>query len=205
DAYLARPNLLFGGNWPVSGASYADIHATMPILSARIIIAVIVAALALLSVFFRTNRLIWAGVGPYLLTVVAGWLYPSSVQRFSVAPNELAKETPFIEDSIAATRKAFALDKVEERELSGEKTLTSQDIQKNQQTVKNIRLWDKNQLLDTFAQLQVLRPYYDFSSVDNDRYLINGELKQVMLSPRELSSDKLPNRNWINEHFAFTH
>jgi hypothetical protein len=205
DAYLARPNLLFGGNWPVSGASYADIHATMPILSARIIVAVIVAAIALLSVFFRTNRLIWAGVGLYLLTVVAGWLYPSSVQRFSVAPNEFAKETPFIEYSIAATRKAFALDKVEERELSGEKTLTNQDIQKNQQTIKNIRLWDKNQLLDTFAQLQVLRPYYDFRSVDNDRYLINGELKQVMLSPRELSSDKLPNRNWINEHFAFTH
>src|SRR5262249_60900597 len=99
------------------------------------------------------NRLILAGVGIYLLTIVAGWVYPSSVQRFSVAPNELSKEMPYIEHSIAATRKAFALDRVEERELSGEKALTSQDIQKNQQTVKNIRLWDKNELLDTFAQL----------------------------------------------------
>src|SRR5215475_8266049 len=205
EAYLAKPNLLFGGSGPVSGASYADIHAAMPIISARIYIAIIVAALALLSVFFRTNRLIWAGIGLYLLTIVAGWTYPSTVQRFSVAPNELAKEKPYIEYSIAATRKAFALDRVEERELSGEKTLTGQDIQKNQQTIKNIRLWDKNELLDTFAQLQVLRPYYHFQSVDNDRYRINGELKQVMLSPRELSSDKLPNRNWINEHFAFTH
>ena len=204
-AYLEKPNLLFGGSGPVSGASYADIHATMPILSARIVIAVIVAALAAASVFFRTNRLILAGVGLYLLTIVAGWIYPSTMQRFSVAPNELAKETPYIEHSIAATRKAFALDRVEEREISGEKTLTSQDIQKNQQTIKNIRLWDKNQLLDTFAQLQVLRQYYYFQSVDNDRYRINGELKQVMLSPRELSSDKLPTRNWINEHFAFTH
>ncbi|HEV2665143.1 MAG TPA: UPF0182 family protein [Blastocatellia bacterium] len=205
EAYLAKPNLLFGGSGPVSGASYSDVHATMPILSARIYIAVIVAALALLSVFFRTNRLILAGVGLYLLTIVTGWIYPSAVQRFSVAPNELAKETPYIEYSIAATRKAFALDKVEERELSGEKALTGQDIQKNQQTIQNIRLWDQAQLLDTFAQLQVLRPYYHFQSVDNDRYRIKGELKQVMLSPRELSSDKLPNRNWINEHFAFTH
>lgn len=205
EAYLAKPNLLFGGSGPVSGASYADIHAMMPILSARIYIAIIVAALILASVFFRTNRLIWAGVGLYLLTIVAGWLYPSTVQRFSVAPNELAKETPYIQHSIAATRKAFALDRVEEREFSGERTLTGQDIQKNQQTVRNIRLWDQQPLLDTFAQLQEIRTYYKFQSVDNDRYLINGELKQVMLSPRELSSATLPTRNWINEHLIFTH
>jgi uncharacterized protein len=203
EAYLAKPNLLFGGSGPVSGASYADIHAAMPIISARIYIAIIVAALALLSVFFRTNRLIWAGIGLYLLTIVAGWIYPSTVQRFSVAPNELAKEKPYIEYSIAATRKAFALDRVEERELSGEKTLSNQDIQKNQQTIKNIRLWDKNELLDTFAQLQEIRTYYKFQSVDNDRYRINGELKQVMLSPRELPPDS--NRNWINEHLTYTH
>jgi len=203
EAYLAKPNLLFGGSGPVSGASYADIHAAMPIISARIYIAIIVAALAVASVFFRTNRLIWAGIGLYLLTIVAGWVYPSSVQRFSVAPNELAKEKPYIEYSIAATRKAFALDRVEERELSGEKTLTGQDVQKNQQTIKNIRLWDKNELLDTFAQLQEIRTYYKFQSVDNDRYRINGELKQVMLSPRELPPDS--NRNWINEHLTYTH
>jgi hypothetical protein len=205
EAYLAKPNLLFGGSGPVSGASFADIHATMPILSARIYIAIIVAALAVASVFFRTNRLILAGIGLYLLTIVAGWSYPSAVQRFSVAPNELVKETPYIEHSIAATRKAFALDNVEERELSGEKTLTSQDIQKNQQTIKNIRLWDKQPLLDTFAQIQEFRTYYQFQSVDNDRYNINGELQQVMLSPRELAPEKLQNRNWINEHFMFTH
>jgi uncharacterized protein len=205
NAYLARPNLLFGGSGPVSGASYADIHATMPILSARIYIAAIVAALAVASVFFRTNRLIWAGVGLYLLTVAAGWLYPAAVQRFSVAPNELAKETPYIQHSIAATRKAFALDRIEERELSGERTLTAQDIQKNQQTVRNIRLWDQQQLLDTFQQLQEIRTYYDFRSVDNDRYRINGELRQVMLSPRELSSATLESRNWINEHLTYTH
>src|SRR5262245_6384738 len=186
EAYLAKPNLLFGGTGPVSGASYSDVHATMPILSARIYIAVIVAALALLSVFFRTNRLILAGVGLYLLTIVIGWIYPSAVQRFSVAPNELAKETPYIEYSIAATRKAFALDRVEEREISGEKALTGQDIQKNRQTINNIRLWDQDQLLEAFEQLQEIRQYYDFRKVDNDRYHINGELKQVMLSPREL-------------------
>ena len=132
EAYLAKPNLLFGGSGPVAGASYADINATMPILSARIYIAIIVAALAVASVFFRTNRLILGGIGLYLLTIVAGWVYPTTVQRFSVAPNELAKEMPYIQYSIAATRKAFGLDSVEEHEISGEKTLTGQDVQKNQ-------------------------------------------------------------------------
>jgi uncharacterized membrane protein (UPF0182 family) len=205
EAYLARPNLLFGESGPVAGAGYADINASLPILSAQMVIAAIVAAAAIASVFFRSNRIIWTGVGLYFLTIVAGWVYPSSVQRFSVAPNELEKETPYIQHSIAATRKAFALDGIEERELSDEKPLTAQDIQKNQQTIKNIRLWDQKPLLDTFAQIQEFRTYYQFKSVDNDRYHINGELKQVMLSPRELSADRLSNRNWINEHFTFTH
>jgi uncharacterized membrane protein (UPF0182 family) len=205
EAYLAKPSLLFGGNELVAGASYADIHATMPILSARLAVAIIVAALALASVFFRTNRLIWAGIGLYLLTLAAGWIYPAIVQRFSVAPNELAKETPYIQHGIAATRKAFALDRIEERELSGERTLTAHDIQKNQQTINNIRLWDQQQLLDTFAQLQEIRTYYDFRAVDNDRYHINGALKQIMLSPREMSTANLPARNWITDHFNYTH
>src|SRR5262249_18720189 len=149
--------------------------------------------------------LVWAGIGIYLLTIAAGWIYPAAVQRFSVAPNELAKETPYIQYGIAATRKAFALDRIEERELSGERTLTAHDIQKNQQTINNIRLWDQRQLLDTFAQLQEIRAYYDFGSVDNDRYHINGALKQIMLSPRELSTASLLTRNWITDYFNYTH
>ncbi len=205
QAYLEGPNLLFGVSGPVSGASYSDINASMPILYVKMVVAAVVALLAVASIFLGSNRLIWVGAGVYVLTIIGGLIYPAVVQRFSVAPNELAKETPYIEYNIAATRKAFALDRVEERELSGEKALTSRDIQENQLTIKNIRLWDQQPLLDTFAQIQEIRPYYEFQSVDNDRYRINGELQQVMLSPRELPSASLPNRNWINEHLTFTH
>src|SRR6185503_16358560 len=104
----------------------------------------------------------------YAVTLLAGWVYPASVQRFSVAPNELAKETPYIERNIAATRKAFALDAVDERELTGEAVLTAADIEVNRATIDNIRLWDQRQLLDTFAQIQEIRTYYDFKNVDND-------------------------------------
>jgi hypothetical protein len=204
-SYMAMPNLLFGEDGAVSGARYTEIHALLPILYVQAVVAAVIAVLALASIFIQSNRLIWLGVVVYLLTIAAGWVYPWFVQRFSVAPNELAKETPYIQYNIAATRKAFGLDRIEERELSGEKTLSAEDIRKNQRTVNNIRLWDKGPLLDTFAQIQEIRTYYEFKSVDNDRYLINGELQQVMLSPRELASASLPNRNWINERLTFTH
>ena len=122
-----------------------------------------------------------------------------------VAPNEQVKETPFIVHNIAATRAAFALHDVEEREISGDALLTRADIDRNDITLKNVPLWDHQPLLDTFSQLQEIRTYYDFASVDNDRYTINGEYRQIMLSARELNSDSLQNRTWINEHLTFTH
>jgi uncharacterized protein len=205
QAYLGIPNLLFSTSGPIAGASYTDLHATLPLLYVQVGVAVLVAVLAAASLLRSKSGLLWAGVGFYLLVLVAGWLYPAIVQRFSVGPNELAKETPYITYNIAATRKAFGLDQVEERELPGETALAAADIRENQPTINNIRLWDQKPLLDTFSQIQEIRTYYDFQSVDNDRYRLNGELQQVMLSARELSSASLPNRNWINEHLTFTH
>ncbi|HEX2488795.1 MAG TPA: UPF0182 family protein [Blastocatellia bacterium] len=204
QAYLGIPNLLFSTSGPVAGASYTDINATLPLLYMQVGVAALVAVLAAASLLRSKSGLLWVGLGLYLLTLIGGFLYPAIVQRFSVGPNELAMETPYIIHNIDATRKAFGLDKVEERELPGETALTAQDIQDNQATINNVRLWDQQPLLDTFSQIQEIRTYYDFKSVDNDRYRINGELRQVMLSARELSSESLPNRNWINEQLTFT-
>ena len=107
--------------------------------------------------------------------------------------------------NIEATRQAFNLAAVRTRNVSGDAELTRQDIDRNADTIKNVRLWDHQPLLDTFGQIQELRTYYDFASVDNDRYTVNGELRQVMLSARELNPESLPNRTWINEHLTFTH
>lgn len=205
EAWLAMPNLLLGEGSPAAGAGYTDVNATLPLLRVQAIVAGLVAIFAIASIFARRTGLLWLGLALYGLTLVSGWIYPSFVQRFSVAPNELAKETPYIQYNIAATRKAFGLDQVEERELSGDTMLTAKDIQGNQGTIRNIRLWDQGPLLSTFGQLQEIRTYYEFRSVDNDRYHINGQPQQVMLSARELNSDSLPNRNWINEYLTFTH
>lgn len=204
--YLEMPDLLFSGNGPVAGASYTDINAKLPMLWVELFASLLVAVLAIVTMFSSGLRLLIAGVAIYLLAIViGGWFYPMIVQRFSVAPNELVKETPYIVHNINATRRAFALDKVEERELAGDAGLTLQDIQENKPTINNIRLWDHKPLLDTFGQIQEIRTYYEFQSVDNDRYRINGELRQTMISPRELSVSSLQTRNWINERLTFTH
>ena len=205
-AWLAMFHLLYADSGPVTGAGYTDLAVRLPVLKIQVALAIVLALLALAGLFWRSNRLIAGGVAIYVLLLAGGHIVaPSIVQRFSVAPNELVKETPYIEHNIRATRQAFGLDLIEERELSGETTLTRQDIEQNKPTINNIRLWDHHPLLDTFAQIQEIRTYYEFQSVDNDRYLINGELQQTMISPREISIASLPNRNWINERLSFTH
>jgi uncharacterized membrane protein (UPF0182 family) len=136
---------------------------------------------------------------------VAVNIYPAAINRLVVAPNELAKETPQLLRHIEATRRAWGLDSVVVRDLNGEARLTEADIAANRGTVDNVRLWDRDPLLQTFGQLQEIRTYYDFVSVDDDRYHIDGRYRQVLLSPRELNSASLPTRTFINERLTFTH
>src|SRR5438874_2416387 len=146
------------------------------------------------------------------LKAVGFWLdrfglgvYPALLQRFRVTPNELAAERPFIGHNIRMTRQAYGLDRIVEREFPADEALDARALERNAATVKNIRLWDYRPLLRTFAQLQEIRTYYKFVDVDNDRYVVNGEYRQLMLSPRELSYQHLQSRIWINEHLTFTH
>jgi uncharacterized protein len=206
-AWLDVPNLLVSpaGSGVVYGGSFADIQARMPALRILMVLAVAGAALAVYHAFSTRLWPIPAAVALYILGVAGGFAYAGVVQRFVVSPNEQVKETPYILHNIEATRLAFAIDQVDERSVSGDATLTRQDIARNADTLENVRLWDHQPLLDTFSQLQEIRTYYDFVSVDNDRYVINGRYRQVMLSARELNSASLPNRTWINERRTFTH
>ncbi len=207
-AYLEVPHLLTDVEAPglVPGASYADVVARMPALRVLTGVAVICAGLAAFHAYSSTIWPVPLAIGLYLVTAVGGSLYAAAIQRFVVTPNEQAAEMPYITHNITATRQAFNLAEVRTRNVSGDAgQLTREDITRNADTIKNVRLWDHQPLLDTFGQIQELRTYYDFASVDNDRYTINGELRQVMLSARELNSESLPNRTWINEHLTFTH
>jgi len=203
--WLDMPSMLLTQTNAVFGASYSDVHAHLPVLWLTIGVLAIGGALAVVHGFTRRGWPLPLAIGLYFLVTIGGSIYAASVQRFSVAPNELNREQAYILNNIDATRRAYALDRVEEHEHSGDSELTAKDVIANAATVENVRLWDHQPLLKTFGQIQEIRTYYEFKSVDNDRYLIDGKYRQVMLSVRELNPDSIPNRSWVNERLMFTH
>jgi len=199
--------LLFSTTGPLVGASYTDLHATLPALRISAIAALIAAAVVIEGGVRRRLGLnaVLAFAGYAAIGVVGRGLAPTLMQKFVVAPTELTRETPYLERHIAATRRAWGIDSVEVRDLGGEANLTLADIRANAPTIDNVRLWDREPLLRTFGQLQEIRTYYDFINVDDDRYWIDGRYRQVLLAPRELNAASLPTRTFINEHLTFTH
>ncbi|HEX9611658.1 MAG TPA: UPF0182 family protein, partial [Gemmatimonadales bacterium] len=205
--FLRIPALLQSTTGPLVGASFADLHATLIGLRIAGLAALAGAALVLWGATSkRLARQTVLAVAIYFgVSLLGVAVYPAVVQRLVVAPNELTKETPQLAHHIAATRRAWGLDSVVTRDLSGEARLTERDIRANRPTIDNVRLWDRDPLLQTFGQLQEIRTYYDYISVDDDRYVIDGQYRQVLLSPRELNSASLPTRTFINERLTFTH
>lgn len=203
---LDQYQLLYSRRGVIFGAGYADIHARLPALYVMVVVAVAAAAVLAIS----ANRRGWglplaAGAAIPAAGIIGGSLIPDLLHRFQVLPNEIVMERPYIEHNIRLTRFAYGLDHVEAKEFPASDQLTPKQVAANTLTTNNIRLWDHRPLLSTYRQLQQIRTYYDFIDVDNDRYLINGELRQVMISPRELSYRNLPSRIWINEHLTYTH
>jgi uncharacterized membrane protein (UPF0182 family) len=201
------PSLLYSTTGPLVGASYTDVHARLPALRITAVLAVVVAVAVLVGALRQQLALYGLlAIGSYVAVAFVGrGLFPTAMQSFVVAPTELTRETPYLRHHIAATRHAWGLDSVETRELGGGADLTLADIRANAPTIENVRLWDRDPLLLTFGQLQEIRTYYDFISVDDDRYWIDGKYRQVLLSPRELNAGSLPTRTFINEHLTFTH
>jgi uncharacterized membrane protein (UPF0182 family) len=203
---LGRYTLLQSSTGIVNGAGYSDLHATLPGLT----IAAVLSALSALVIVvdgFRT----WTRVTPVTIAVVVlghmvlVQVWPAAMQRLVVTPNELNRERPYLEREIAATRHAYGLDRVEEGRFPATTNLSAARVAENARTIDNVRLWEGGPLKRTNAQLQEIRTYYDFVDVDNDRYVLGGELQQVALSTRELNPAALPARIWINEHLTYTH
>jgi uncharacterized membrane protein (UPF0182 family) len=204
--YLDRFDTLYSPHTVITGAGYADVHAKLMALGALTpltVIAGLVLVYALLKE--RLKLALYPVAGLVLVYIVGVAVYPSVLQSVKVAPNEQAMEEPFIKHHIALTKYGYNLEKVQMVPFDVSFNLTSKEIAKNDATIKNIRLWDEAPLLKTYSQLQQIRTYYRFGGIDTDRYLVNGEYRQVMLSARELSYNDLPSKSWINEKFVFTH
>jgi len=206
--WLGIWELVFSSRGVVFGASFADMNAKLPAQWVMMAVVILCIATIIVSIFQRHYRWAVYGIGGWIaIGFLVGAIYPSLVQRLQVQPNELGLEKQYIEYNIDSTREAFALNRIEEKPFPAEKSPTAQDVAQNEITINNIRLWDHRPLKDTYNQIQSIRLYYDFVDVDVDRYMINGEYRQVMLSARELSVEKLPAQaqTWVNQRLQFTH
>jgi uncharacterized membrane protein (UPF0182 family) len=204
--WLDLNELLFTKRGVVFGPGYTDVTTQIWVLKLLMGLYAL-AGIAALFFAFRPDWRYPAGAVLLLVavSVLGKGVFPSFVQKFQVVPNEIVAEKPYLEKNIQYTRLAYGLNQIEEQEFPTEENLTARDLQKNDLTIKNIRLWNHAPLLQTYSQLQEMRTYYKFTGVDNDRYTINNEYRQVMLSPREISYPALPSRTWVNEHLTYTH
>ena len=207
--YLARFPYLWEDHQSFSGVTYTEDNYFLPGLTFVAIALIVAAAIIVLNAF--TKRKLRFAVGavalPVLVYIVMGMLIPAYVQSFVVKPNELGRETPYIEHNINWTRRAFKLESIEIRDFEADTSIAGLNLDNNRATFDNIRLWDWSALRDTLRQIQEIRPYYDFQDVDVDRYRVGGQTRQMMLAARELDVTKLPeqSRTWINEKLIYTH
>lgn len=204
--WLDSFRLLFSNNGAFYGAGYVDINSRLLTYRLLTLLTPLCGGMLAAGIWKGDWRLaLLPPVVVAALYLVGIRVYPGLLHKFKVAPNELALETPYIENNIKFTRFGYDLDKIETVPFDVDTKLSAADISSNDATIKNIRLWDHAPLLKTYSQLQQIRTYYKFFDVDNDRYMVNGQYSQVMLSPRELSYADLPSKNWINERLIFTH
>ncbi|MEU7314131.1 UPF0182 family protein [Streptomyces sp. NPDC007083] len=192
-------------NW--TGLKYVDANAYLPAKTILFIIAIICALLFFATIWRRTWQLPVIGFGLMVLSaILIGGLYPALVQKFQVSPNEQAKETPYIKKNIEATRKAYDIDDAEEQDYRGTSKASNEKLRNAADTTASLRLLDPNVVSPTFQQKQQVRGYYQFpATLDVDRYTKDGKEQDTVVGLREINTNGIPEKNWINEHFKYTH
>lgn len=205
---LSTYQLLYSSRGAIFGAGYTDVKITLWVYRAKAVVSFIVAIVLLFGKkSIDKKKLALGGISALVIATLIGTGAEMAVQSFIVTPDELAKERPYIENTIKYTNMAYGLDNVEIRDYPVSQNLTVDDIIKNKETISNISLNDYRPTKEAFTQLQGLRGYYSFNDVDIDRYVLDGKLTQVFLSIREIDKSKLESnaQTWINTKLKYTH
>jgi uncharacterized membrane protein (UPF0182 family) len=205
---IQRWTLLYSGKGVVQGATYTDLKARLPAINLLFFVSLVAAVLLVVNVRRRGWTLPGVAIGLWVvLSLVVGGIYPAIVQTVKVNPAENSKEAPYIKRNITATREAMGISGVARVPFTYQDGLTAQDLSDNQDTIRNIRLWDPKFTTDTYESLQSIKGYYAFHDVDSDRYVLDGQKTQALTSVRELYTPGLPDsgRAWVNRHLQYTH
>lgn len=201
--------LVYSRRGAVFGAGYTDVNAQLPAYTILVFVTIIAAVLLLVNVFLQQawRAIVVVLVGWIAISALAGNIYPNLVQRFQVNPNEFTREREYIAYNIDFTRAAYGLDRIVDENFDAESELTGDELLEQPDTITNIRLWDYRPLLQTYNQVQALRQQYQFTDIDIDRYDVEGERRQLMLSARELIPEQLeqPAQTWVNRKLVYTH
>ncbi len=205
--WIAGFNLVYSSRGAAYGASFTDINVTLIGYRISAIVAVLSAITFAYGLLSGKRRL--TVLGPIVLVLVAiiSGIFAGVVQQLVVEPDEISKEKEYLEYTIAYTQDAFGLGDVEIRDFPSEQKLTKSVIERNDETISNIRVNDARPLKQTFNQIQGIRLYYQFNDIDVDRYTVDGEYRQVFIAPRELNFEKLNDdaKTWLNRHIRYTH
>ena len=208
-AWFGRYDLLYAHNSSVVyGAAYTDVNARLPLYTFQAGAGIVLAGALFVNAWIRRLWIPIVAAGAWIVIAIASQVYPSFVQGVSAGPNAGSYELPYIARSIQYTRQAYGLaDVTGSTSFTGDQPLTLKDVQNDQVTVNNLRLWDYGPLKDTYQQQQAIRTYYTFNDIDLDRYIINGQYQQLEISAREFDFTRLQgsSQNWFNQRLIYTH
>ncbi|HZK52684.1 MAG TPA: UPF0182 family protein [Desulfosporosinus sp.] len=204
--YLDIFQLLYSVHGHVVGAGFADLTISLPALKVLMVICILGSITSFISLRSDDSRLITVPVaGVLVVGFLINGILPALVQSFIVIPNELNKELPYIAHEIELTRYGYGLGNITEIDYPGNTPITMSALKADQSTLNNVRLNDARPMLQTYNQKQGIRLYYKFHDIDIDRYTVDGEYRQVMIGPREISTPDLKSKTFVNEYFKYTH
>ncbi len=204
DFFLKQFDLLHAHTGAVYGAGFTDVNITLWMYRILCVLAVVS---AVLFVVFMAKKQYKKILTVPVIMIVIGLIGNGGamlVQNFIVSPDELQKETPYLENNIEYTQYAYGLDNVDIKSFAADSNLTAEDIANNMETITNIRINDFEPAEQFYNQTQSIRQYYSFNDVDNDRYWVNGEYTQTFLTAREIDETKISD-TWLNKHLKYTH
>jgi UPF0182 protein GCWU000322_00732 len=202
--FLRQFDLLHAHTGVVYGAGFTDVNITLWMYRILCGLAILSAIMFIVQMGRKKYKSLLTVPVIMILVGLVGTGAGMLIQNFVVSPDEINKESQYLERNIQYTQYAYQLDDVDIKAFAADNKLTASDINANVETINNIRINDFDPAQQFYNQTQSIRQYYTFHDVDVDRYMINGKYTQTFLTAREIDENKI-DTSWLNRHLKYTH